>query len=126
MLRTMRSRMTTAIAVLAAVTATAIAMPASAAATTYQYGCCSTSNGTVLKTTDGWLVRTSNNKNTPSGKWYELAGFAYNGTFSGALYYDVSTLSQTYSYPAGSSSARHECINNSGFFLVNVSCWTIQ
>ena len=104
----------------------AMALPAAAAAAVYQYGCCSTSNGTILKTTDGWLVRSSNNRNTPPGNMYRLDGYYYDGTVGGTSYYALSSTAQTYSVSAGGYSARHDCWNVSGAFLVNVSCWTIQ
>src|SRR5688572_19295883 len=108
------------------VTALALAIPATATATVYQYGCCSTSSGVTLKTTNGWLVRSSNNKNTPANRWYRLAGYYYDGTYGGTNYYVVDTLSQGYSVGTGASNTRQECTNVSGYFLVNVSCWTIE
>jgi hypothetical protein len=101
-------------------------LPSIASATVYQYGCCSTSNGVVLKTTDGWLVRTSNNRNTPAGSMYRLDGFYYDGSPTGTNYYALSSTVQNVSVTAGGYSARHDCANVSGSFLINVSCWTIQ
>ena len=104
----------------------ALAIPAGASAAVYQYGCCSTSNGVTLSTTDGWKVRSSNSRNTPSGQWYCLDRWDYNGTPSGSNVFGRCTSSGTDSISAGPNSSRQTCRNSSGSFLINVSCWTIQ
>lgn len=108
------------------VTTLAFALPSAAGAAVYQYGCCATSNGVTLKTTNGWLYRTSNNKSNPPSRDYRLAGYLYDGSFGGSLYYSVIASSSPYSYPVGGASTRQDCTNVSGYYLINVSCWTIE
>lgn len=104
----------------------ALVVPAAALAAVYQYGCCGAGSGVVLSSTDGWKVRTSNNRNTPAGSNYCIHNYQYDGSAGGALVNGVCNTSQTSSLGTAGYSSRVTCTNNSGGYRVNVSCWAIQ